>query len=154
MPTASQITIDAARGTVALGSPGTRIARAKVSHSGLCLNVDGYNETFGGKAIQWTCNRDGNELLERRQVGAYTQLVFQHSGLCLAQQNDNAYGTLAVQTSCSVGARSQWTITGDTIVNRQSGSCLAVGGASKDLAKDVIVWPCTGGAEQKWAFEE
>jgi hypothetical protein len=154
MPSASQITIDAARGTVALGSPGTRVARAKVSHSGLCLNVDGYNETFGGKAIQWTCNRDGNELLERRQVGAYTQLVFQHSGLCLAQQNDNAYGTLAVQTSCSIGARSQWTITGDTIVNRQSGSCLAVGGASKDLAKDVIVWPCTGGAEQKWAFEE
>ncbi|KTT69279.1 family 43 glycosylhydrolase [Sphingomonas endophytica] len=153
MPFASQITIDAARGTIALGSPETQLVRAKVAHSNLCLNINGYGETYGAKAIQWTCNREGNEMIERRKVGNYTQLVFQHSGLCLAQDNDNAYGTLTVQTSCSIGPRSQWTISGDRIVNRQSGSCLAVGAASQDLAKDVIVWPCTGDAEQKWTFE-
>lgn len=153
IPTASQITIDAARGTIALNSPSTTLVRARVAHSGMCLNIDGYNQTFRGKAIQWTCNRDGNEQLERRQVGDYTQLVFQHSGLCLAQDGDNTAGALAIQTSCSIGERSHWTISGDTIVNRKSGSCLAVGGASLSPAKEVITWPCTGDAEQKWTFE-
>jgi hypothetical protein len=154
MPTASQITIDAAKGTIALGSPSTRIARVKVAHSGLCLNIDGNYQSYNGKAIQWTCGRDGNELVERRQLGDYTQYVFQHSGLCLAQSTDAKDGSRVVQTSCSIGPRSQWTQNGTAIVNRQSGSCLAVGGAETKLATGVITWTCSNGAEQKWTFEE
>jgi hypothetical protein len=151
--TGSQITIDAARGTIAPGSPNTRIARMQAAHSGQCLNIDGAYQGYNGLAIQWTCGRDGNELVERRQVGGNLQLVFQHSGLCLAQQNDSQFSRV-IQTACSVGERSQWTYNGTTLVNRQSGACMAVGGASQNLAADVIVWPCLGTDEQRWTFQE
>lgn len=154
MPTASQITIDAARGTVKTGAAETRLTRMKAAHSGLCLNVAGNNATFNAGVIQWTCTTDQNELIERRQVGDYTQYVFQHSGLCLAQRDTTARGGAVVQSSCSLGPRAQWTYRNGALVNRATGSCLDVNGASKSLEGKVIVWPCVGSDNQRWDADQ
>lgn len=150
--TASQITVDAAAGTISLGSAGTQLVRMRSAHSGMCANIDGNSPYFNGTAIQWACTTDSNEMIERRPFGGYTQYVVQRSGLCLAQSGDNASGSGIVQTSCSIGPRSQWTYNGTTVINRASGSCLDVNQASTSAGAKLIVWPCHGGANQRWAM--
>jgi hypothetical protein len=76
--------------------------------------------------------------------------VFQHSGLCLAQADTTVNGGEIVQTSCSVGARSQWTYNGTTIVNRATGACLDVDGANTANGTRLISWTCHGNANQRW----
>jgi len=150
--TASQITIDAAAGTVALGSPATQLVKMQVAHSGLCANISGDSPYYNGSAIQYACGNYANEQVERRSLGGYTQYVVQRSGLCLAQADDNGSGGAVVQTSCSIGPRSQWTYNGTTVVNRASGSCLDVDGGSTDAGTKLIVWPCHGNANQRWTM--
>jgi hypothetical protein len=150
--TASQITIDAAAGTIALGSPNTQLVKMQVAHSGQCANISNDSPYYNGTAIQWTCTNTSNELVERRPIGNYTQYVVQRSGLCLAQADDNGSGGAVVQTSCSIGDKSQWTYNGTTIVNRASGSCLDVNEASTDTGTKLIVWPCNGGGNQRWTM--
>ncbi len=154
MPTSSQITIDTAKGTIRSGSPATTLTRVKVAHSGLCMNVNSDSRDFGARIIQWTCGTAGNETVERRSLDGYTQYVFQTSGLCLAQENDDTNGSAIVQTSCSVGPRSQWTYNGTTIVNRQSGSCIDVNGGSTARGTVLISWPCNGQNNQRWSMTQ
>ena len=150
--TASQITVDTATGTIGLGSPNTQLVRMQVAHSNLCANINSDSPYYNGTAIQWTCTNTSNEYVERRSLGNYTQYVVQRSGLCLAQADDNASGSEIVQTSCSIGAKSQWTYNGTTIVNRASGSCLDVNGASTATGTKLIVWPCHGAGNQRWTM--
>lgn len=150
--TASQITIDTATGTVALGSSSTQLVKMRATHSNLCANISGDSPYYGGEGIQWGCGNFANELVERRAIGNYTQYVVQRSGLCLAQADDNGSGGAVVQTSCSIGPRSQWTYNGTTVVNRASGSCLDVNNAGMDPGAKLIVWPCHGATNQRWTM--
>jgi len=150
--TTSQITINTSTGAVTGGSPNTQLVRAQVGHSGLCLNISGQNVNYNGAAIQWTCGNAPNETLERRSFGGYTQYVFQHSGLCLAQADDAATNTNVVQTSCSIGPRSQWTYNGTTVVNRASGSCLDVYNVDRAGGARVTTWTCNGQPNQRWSM--
>ncbi len=154
IPIGSQITIDAARGTTKIGSATTRLVGMKAAHTSLCMKIEGFYQGYGGRALQWDCTREDNGLLERRQIGNYTQYVVQHSGLCLAQSDDAVNGSRVIQTSCSIGPRSQWTYNGSTIVNRASGSCMDVSAISRNMGAAIVTWSCTGGANQSWALDE
>lgn len=150
----SQITIDAARGTLRPGAAATRLVTMKAAHSSLCMKIEGFYHGYNGGALQWGCQKEDNGMVERRPIGNYVQYVVQHSGLCLAQQDDRTAGARVIQTSCSIGPRSQWTYNGSTIVNRASGSCMDVMGASLERDAPIVTWTCNGGANQRWTFEE
>ncbi len=149
---ASQVTIDAAKGTIALGSPMSQLVRIRSNLSGYCVNISGDNRTYNARAIQYTCGDFISEPVERRTIGAYTQYVFQHSGLCLAQDSDAKGRANVIQTSCSIGARSQWTHNGTTLVNRVSGDCLDIVSGSTANAAALITYTCNGGSNQKWTM--
>ncbi len=148
MTGSSQITVDVAAGTVGRGWSGTTLVQLRAQSSGLCLNVADNALTYGAAVIQWDCASYRNMQLERRPVaGGYTQYVFQHSGLCLAQKDG---GSEAVQTPCGVGARAEWTLAGTNIVNRESGRCLNVSGDSRTRGGEVITYPCSASANSQW----
>jgi hypothetical protein len=146
----SQLNIDTTAGTITTGPATSQLVKMQAAHSGLCLNISGDDIAYNGRAIQWTCGNFPSEPVERRTIGAYTQYVFQHSGLCLAQADTTVNGGEIVQTSCSVGARSQWTYNGTTIVNRATGACLDVDGANTANGTRLISWTCHGNANQRW----
>lgn len=149
MPTSSQITIDASAGTIANGYSGTTLVRIRAQSSSLCVNVANQSRDYEAGIIQWNCGHDGNEMVERRAIGDYTQYVFQQSGLCLAEAN-GSYD--AVQTTCGIGNRSQWSLSGDRIVNRASGRCLNVSGDSRSAGGKLITYPCGNAPNEKWDF--
>ncbi|VXC37087.1 Beta-xylosidase (fragment) [Sphingomonas sp. 8AM] len=150
MPTSSQITLDAAAGTIANGYSGTTLATVKAGSSGLCLNVANQARSYESGIIQWDCGAFTNEQVERRTVGDYTQFVFQQSGLCLAEGTD---GSSVVQTTCGIGNRSQWTVSGSQIVNRASGLCLNVSGDARTRGGKIIDYTCSATApNDKWSF--
>jgi len=150
MPTSSQITLDAAAGTIANGYSGTTLATVKARSSGLCLNVANQSRSYESGIVQWDCGAFSNEQVERRPVGDYTQFVFQQSGLCLAEGTD---GSSVVQTTCGIGNRSQWTVSGSQIVNRASGLCLNVSGDARTRGGKIVDYKCsTTAPNDKWSF--
>lgn len=152
LPASSQITIDAAKGLVRLGQ-NMDVVRFRVAHSGQCLNINGASNAYSATAIQFTCGTTSNETFERRPFDGYTQYVAQQSGLCLAQADDSTTRSNVIQTSCSIGARSQWTYSGSRLVNRQSGMCLNVPAASMERAKALITYPCsTNAPNEQWTL--
>ncbi len=154
IPTASQITIDAARGTIMTGSSTTKLVSLKAGHSGLCMKIENFYQGYNGGALQWSCEKEANGMIERRPIGNYVQYVVQHSGLCLAQANNDKNGARVIQTQCSIGPRAQWTYNGTNIVNRSSGSCMDVFGASRNRGASIVTWTCHADANQRWTFEE
>ncbi|WP_267378795.1 MULTISPECIES: family 43 glycosylhydrolase [unclassified Sphingomonas] len=149
MPTSSQITIDTAAGTIANGYSGTTLVTMKVASSGLCANVANQSRNYESGLIQWGCTTDSNEQVERRSIGGYTQFVLQQSGLCIAEGDGNSN---VVQTTCGIGNRSQWTISGKQIINRNSGRCLNVSGDSRDPGGNLITYACSSDANEQWSF--
>lgn len=152
MPTASQITIDVARGTITPGSATTPLARMRSAHTAFCLNIADPSDSYRGVAEQGRCTSAANGVVERRAVGKHVQFVLQHSGLCLAQAAAKVEGSHVIQTSCSIGPRAQWTYDGTTIVNRASGSCLDAPRVPLDMDAQVRASACTGHASQAWSF--
>ncbi|SUJ19210.1 Serine protease 1 precursor [Sphingomonas paucimobilis] len=149
MPTSSQITINASAGTIANGYSGTTLTMMKVASSGLCANVANQSRNYDSGIIQWDCDGAPNATIERRPAGNYTQYVFQQSGLCLAEADN---GSDVVQTTCNIGNRAQWSVSGSAIINRASGRCLNVSGDSRDRGGKLITWPCSGAINERWSF--
>lgn len=150
MPTSSQITLDTAAGTVAKGYSGTTLVTIKSASSGFCANVSNESRDYESGIVQWDCGAYGNEQVERRTIGNYTQFVFQQSGLCLAEGTD---GSSVVQTTCGIGNRSQWTVSGSQIVNRASNLCLNVSGDSRTHGGKLIDYACsTSAGNEQWSF--
>lgn len=149
MPTSSQITVNASTGTISTGYSGTTLAMMKVASSGLCANVANQSRDYEAGIIQWDCDGAPNAKVERRPSGNYTQYVFQQSGLCLAEATN---GSDVVQTTCNIGTRAEWSVSGTAIVNRASGRCLNVSGDSRDRGGKLITWPCSGAINERWSF--
>ncbi|MGW5448624.1 RICIN domain-containing protein [Streptomyces asiaticus] len=150
-----QLTIDTAAGTVT-GSGGpytTLMAR----HSGKCADIVSGSQTDGAAAVQYACNRGGNQLFWSKDVGGgQVQLVARHSSQCLTVAGGStADGAAVVQSACGAGTNQQWraTETGDGYVRftaRSSGKCLDVADESTADKAALLQWSCTGGANQQW----
>lgn len=149
MPTSSQITVDTAAGTIANNYSGTTLVTMQVASSGLCANVSNQSRNYESGLVQWTCDKVSNELVERRTVGNYTQFVLQQSGLCMAEGDGN---NSVVQTTCGIGNRAQWTVSGKQIINRNSGKCLNVSGDSRSNGGALITYACGSNANEQWSF--
>lgn len=148
MSGSSLVNINASAGTSSNVTSG--YSRIRSNSSNLCVNVSNESRNYEAGVAQWTCGNGGNETFERRNLGnGYWQYVVQHSGLCLARSanNDNV-----VQTTCGIGSRSEWSLSGSRIVNRASGRCLTVNGASTSNGASLITWNCDNSPQGQWTF--
>ena len=143
----SQITVDTVTGSVTLGGD-TPLRQIKSVLNGRCANVSGNQLLYGRGVIHYPCGGGGpNESVEERPAGENVQFVFQHSGLCLAQNDEVATGGSVVQHGCTQ-ARAQWYRAGQTIVNRRTGACLEVPNTPGNSAMRTA--PCDSSDRQKW----
>ena len=127
------------------------VVQIRSALNNLCVNIRGASPADGAVVVQWTCGTDTNEKFTANTAGGYTQFVAKHSGLCIAQSNTSASGGPVVQTACTGGTATQWTLTGATLRNRASGACLDVPNNSYALDTALITWPCNGGNNQNWS---
>ncbi|MFJ8632763.1 RICIN domain-containing protein [Streptomyces sp. NPDC093568] len=61
-------------------------------------------------------------------------------------------GTPVQIYTCNGGAAQKWQISGDTLVNPNSGKCLTVKGGANANGTAVVIMPCTSGVSQKWQY--
>ena len=149
LPTASQITIDTAAGTIANHYSGTTLVTLRVAASGLCASVTEPSPSYEGGIVQRGCARVSSEQVERRTIDHHSAFVFQQSGLCLAEgEGDHD----VVQTTCAIGERAQWTVSGKQIVNRRSGRCLSAPRDPHDHGGGLTTDACGDVANERWSF--
>jgi hypothetical protein len=145
----SQITIDVAAGTVSLGASGTTLYKIRSSSNGFCANVASNLLAYTRSVIQYDCANWANEQVERRTAGSNLQFVFQHSGLCLAQNDEVTSGGPVVQHGCTQ-AKAQWYLSSSRIVNRKTGACLTAPDSA--IRTQLRTAACNGAANQNWSL--
>jgi hypothetical protein len=131
-------------------APQSPLVRIRSALNNLCVNIRGGSTASGATVVQWTCGNATNEQFTVNTAGGYTQFVAKNSGLCLAQGDTSTSGGPVVQIGCTGGTTTQWTVTGTTLRNRATNTCLDVPGASGALDTALITWPCNGGNNQNW----
>lgn len=149
LPGASQITVDTAAGTVALGHAGTTLATLRSASRRSCASVADQSRGYEAGVIASDCRRDPDALVEARAEGADLRYVFQHSGLCLAEAKTTAK---VVQTSCTVNARAVWSMASERLVNRASGRCLIVAGDPRARGGKLVTEACSAGDDERWTL--
>ncbi|MER5638780.1 RICIN domain-containing protein [Kitasatospora sp. NPDC002227] len=95
--------------------------------------------------------------------GVYDHIVNNNSGLCLALPGaSTAYGAGVIQWPCGSWTDHYWTTDYQFtesgyywyhVVNRNSGQCLALPGASTQAGAQLVQWPCGQWKDHYWAFE-
>ncbi|TCP37024.1 family 43 glycosylhydrolase [Sphingomonas sp. BK235] len=147
LPGASQITVDTAAGTVALGHAGTTLATLRSASRRACARVADQSRSYEAGVIASDCRRDPGALVEARAEGADLRYVFQHSGLCLAEAKSTAE---VVQTDCTVGTRAAWSMASGRLLNRASGRCLVVAGDPRARGGKLVTEACGSGDDERW----
>ncbi|MFM9925761.1 Ig-like domain-containing protein [Variovorax sp. H27-G14] len=117
----------------------------------MCVNIKAVSTASGALAVQWPCGNANNEKFTVTSLsGGYVQFKAEHSGLCLAQNGTAATNAPVVQLACSAGDTTQWSLVGNSLKNRGSGSCLDVPGSATAQDTALITWTCNGGTNQGW----
>jgi hypothetical protein len=126
-------------------------------HSGMCLTIQGASTAQDAAALQFPCNYTSpfNEdwfLDDLSTADPYFHIVNSHSGMCLTIQGaSTAQDALAIQFPCDFSPpyNEEWYFedlsTADPfyhIVNRHSGMCLTIQGASTAQDALAIQFPC------------
>lgn len=143
----SSISINVSTGTVSNINSTTRI---RSNSSSLCAHVYDYGRWYDAGIAQFACGTGANERVERRDLGGgYWSYVYQHSGLCMAKAADSDW---VRQTSCTVGQRAQWSVSGTRIINRTNGKCLNIDGASTSVGAWLTTWTCGNEPHSQWSF--
>ncbi|WP_168441108.1 RICIN domain-containing protein, partial [Microbacterium sp. K19] len=114
----------------------------KNASSGGCLAVS-LSKT--NKVIQYTCGNTGNFFWTQKDVGGgFSQLIANHSGLCLTLTNGNlADGAIFEQAACGTSNNNQFLLgtPGQTIVSKASGKAVGLTNNSTD---QTVQQPVTG----------
>ncbi len=134
-------------GVVLVAAPSASAATGAVTAvaSGRCLDVTGASRTPGTRTIIWDCHGNPNQQWSVDATGRLRTL----DTLCLVPAGGQ--GSEAVTATCSSDAAQRWRAgTGRTLVNVSSGLCLDVYGARTAAGTPVIVWPCSGAANQQF----
>ncbi|MBC3842139.1 hypothetical protein GXW82_23835 [Streptacidiphilus sp. 4-A2] len=141
-PTSGSNAGDTTKRTVT--STGQMLSGVTTSAGGkLCLADPGASTTSGTGVILWGCGGGGQSVV----IGADGTVKIQ--GLCLdTSGGSSANGSTVVLDTCSSAASQQWKATATTLVNANSGRCLAdpSGNQSPGGAKQII-WTCGSGGQ-------
>jgi hypothetical protein len=133
------------------------------NNSGQYLDMTGASTAQGAYAQQWPYNGGGpNQWWVRfPDDGGYYRILNKNSDLCLGVQGGStAWGARVVQWACNGNPDQEWAyeFTGSysngwpvyNIVNKNSGLCLGVLGASYAEGAEVVQWGCNGNPDQEW----
>ncbi|HEY3611748.1 MAG TPA: RICIN domain-containing protein [Pseudonocardiaceae bacterium] len=128
------------------------------ANSNLCL---AYDPESRGAARQEGCGNDNTIFWDTVNTsGNSYELIDEHNGQCLSiSGGSGADGAAAFVFTCQGTADQIFTLVPATstlfagayqLVNLNSGKCVAVGGARKDLGAWVIQWSCAQSGEFMW----
>jgi hypothetical protein len=115
--------------------------------NGKCIDVPGAQFTDGAHLQMYSCN------------GTVAQSWTLTGGTLRTQNNmcmDVAWGSTAAGAviqiaTCSGNPAQQFVLTGaGDLVNPQANRCVDIGGWNGNDGAGLIIWDCTGGANQKW----
>lgn len=118
----------------------------KGRESGLCADVPGASQVNGTALALWDCTGGANQswtATPARQLKVY-------GTKCLA--GGAANGAPARIDDCDGSAAQQWTADADgSVVHAGSGRCLDASAHGTATGTALVLWDCSGGANQKWA---
>lgn len=131
-------------------SGGAASYTAATSHSGQCLNINGYSSADNAALIHYTCNGQGNEQFTLHPVSSSARtynITANNSGKCIEPSGGStASGTLLVQLTCSSATAEIWTLPGigdktmkDTITSTTAGTNCASGSTDTRCAVSISV---------------
>ncbi len=125
--------------------------RVGIDHSGKCLRRRPNN----GKIVQASCSGSSDRVVTISQTPDGTYLL-EMGGECLAPENDSTGNGAKIYTSsCDPSNPSQqWERVGETWINKASGRCMDVSGASSSNGAELIQWNCHGGANQDFPLND
>jgi predicted alpha-1,2-mannosidase len=118
--------------------------------AGMCID-DNQSGTANGTAIQiHTCNGTGAQ-----QVTLPGDGTLHVMGGCLdVSQSAIANGTLVQLYQCNDSGAQQWRISGNTLVNPESGKCLDDPHSSTTNGTQLQIYTCNGSAAQHWTLPQ
>ncbi|MFD0561676.1 LamG-like jellyroll fold domain-containing protein [Kitasatospora saccharophila] len=138
--------------TATIGAP-TRAALVSgvlgTDGKNMCLDIDHSNTADGTKAQMWTCNGSDAQSFTLGRDNTVHAL-----GKCLDANQSGTTNNTAIQLwTCNNSPAQKW-VPGPsgTLVNPNSGRCLADPAAFNTTGTQLILWDClAGNAEQNWA---
>jgi beta-glucosidase len=118
-----------------------------VGYAGLCLDVNGDNNTPGTPVDVYTCNGTNGQQWTVEPDG-----TIQANGDCLdVVGGASANGTLVDLYTCNGTGAQQWVPqAGGALLNPQSNACLDDTGYATTPGTQAEIWSCTGNANQSW----
>ncbi|WP_327067733.1 ricin-type beta-trefoil lectin domain protein [Kitasatospora sp. NBC_01302] len=138
--------LDPTAGATALLTPpahgNIQTAVAQASGSRLCAGLGGYSSIAtqncgDANSAQWAFGTDG---------------TVHGDGFCLSSGPADSTGRIPAQVvACDGGGAQKWTAgTGGTLVQNQSGRCLAVSGDATAVGSTLVLATCDGSSAQSW----
>ena len=88
-------------------------------------------------------------------LGERARVVSQHSGLCLSAAASD--GALVTQESCATSTEIEERVVGTGLVELRPGGgarCIEMPGSSRNDLTQAVLWPCWGGANQRFVVTE
>ncbi|WIX92163.1 ricin-type beta-trefoil lectin domain protein [Amycolatopsis sp. DG1A-15b] len=127
--------------------PGDQAYSLVGAGSGKCVDVPNASQANGTALVVWTCNGGTNQRWTPTSAG---ELRVYNGTKCM-DAGTGQPGTGVTINSCSGGNSQKWTAgPRGTITNAQAGACLDASGGGTADNTPVIVWNCTGAANQVW----
>jgi streptogrisin C len=111
-----------------------------------CIDVPSSNFSDGVRLQMWGCNGTA------AQRWTFTGGTIRAGGLCMDVAGANTADGTPIQLAYCNGHQAQQfvhTEAGD-LVSVLANKCVDIYGASDDSGASLIIWPCHGGANQKW----
>jgi glucose/arabinose dehydrogenase len=124
--------------------PATGGARPITGIGGKCVDVSGSATADGTKIQLWTCTGGTNQQWTR---DGNTLRVL---GKCMTATGTTD-GSLVQLSTCNGSVGQNWSTQADSTV-RNGTKCLDANGASSADGTQLIIWTCTGGANQRWTL--
>ncbi len=112
-----------------------------------CIDVPAANYSPGTPIIVWDCTGATNQKWEFVNGTLRTQ-----NNLCLdAAGAATANGTVIQVATCNGNTAQQFTLNSNgALVNQRSNRCVDIGAWNGNNGAGLILWDCTGGANQSW----
>ncbi|MEV4503189.1 RICIN domain-containing protein [Streptomyces klenkii] len=117
-----------------------------------CVTVNGWDSSTNAKIDQWTCQGQQNQRWNFMPNAFRYWVKSESSNKCL-DGKDIKKGSHVIQWPCKNGLNQSWYPVlrqGDTWEIHVGTMCLDVAGASKSNGARLILWKCTGDANQRF----
>lgn len=140
--------------------------RLEPTHSGMRWDIEGASTSSGARLIQWPSNHQDNQmfsfsclyLMAQNRTSCTIKPVptLQTSPQQCIDIQSTDWGANVIQANCVRNSASQdWTEIDYsdftfTYQNRLAGLCMDVQGASLDAGAPIILWGCSGDANQRF----